>query len=68
MYSKEDVIAEITRQGLPFNTLDPQQQKAIIVSARMKSIYDPLSDAVIKAYKDYHRTLHVLSELDSLKK
>lgn len=50
MLSKEEVLAEIYRQELLFDTMSEHMQKSLMVSIRMKSIYDPLPEAVQKAY------------------
>lgn len=59
MISKEAVIAEIQRLELPIDDLPEHELKALIVSARMKSVYEPLTDAVTKSYETIRKHLKV---------
>lgn len=52
MISKELVIEELISQGIAYEALSLQLQKALIVSIRMKAIYDPLPVAVQKSYAE----------------
>lgn len=51
MYSKEDILSEIKKQGIPLDALTERQQKSLFASISMKSIYEALPDAVHKSYK-----------------
>lgn len=65
MLTKEEVLAEIYRQELPFDQLSEQMQKSLIVSIRMKSVYDPLPEAVQKAYLAISKGFHDVSREQS---
>lgn len=59
MVTKEAVLAEIIRLGLFIDDLPEHELKSLIISARMKSVYEPLTDAVLKSYETIRRHLNV---------
>lgn len=59
MESKEAVIAEIKRLKLPIEDLPEHELKSLIISARMKSVYEPISEAVLKSYQTIRRQLDI---------
>lgn len=57
MVTKEAVLAEIMRLELVIDDLPEHELKSLIISARMKSVYEPLTDAVLKSYETIRKHL-----------
>lgn len=55
MENREAIVAEIKKQGIPLDVLSERQQKSLLASIAMKWIYEPLPDAVSKAYKIFEK-------------
>lgn len=62
MSSKEKILKEIMKQGLPYDALTEKQQKALLASINMKMIYEPLAKAVIECFKPFEKSLNQQSK------
>lgn len=59
MESKEAILDELKRQSLTIDDLPEHELKSLIISARMKSVYEPLPEAVFKAYTTLRKHIDV---------
>lgn len=60
--SRESIISEIKKQGLPFDELTERQQKALLVNISMKMIYEPITKAVSDSFKPFEKELLRISK------